>query len=123
MTIEAIWPPAIPFVRPKGKKQDKKSKTTDAGDDNNKDDDDNDVKVRGFKIKLIPGDKNVKDTYMVKQRVFEDGTPKDWCEWRVEVTQLLANCGYTTPSTQLAAYWGLLMRRAWKPSLSSTTKE
>ena len=56
LTIESIWPPAITFVRPKGKKQDKKAKTTDAGDDNNnKDDDDNDVKVRGFKIKLIPG--------------------------------------------------------------------
>ena len=97
--LEKLWPPSIPFVQPK-KKESAKSK-----------DDDGDTKDKylTFDIQLDPNDDDDEDTVEVKIPRIETATPEQWCEWRMEVEELLSEKGYIGDYSKRAKiYRGLL---------------
>ena len=67
--------------------------------------------TKTFNVPLNPDSKDTnekKETISVKVRVFESGTPEDWCEFRTEVNDLFESAGYNTTAIQVKVYKSLL---------------
>ena len=73
--LEQVWPPPIPFQKPK--------KTKKTSDEDGKDEDKD--KYCTFELYLDPEDDKM-DTYKRKIKVFSEGTPKELVEHQIEVT-------------------------------------
>ena len=90
--LEQVWPPPIPFQKPKKSKK---------KDDEDKDDEKD--KYRTFELYLDPEDDKT-DTYKRKIKVFLEGTPEEWVEHQIEVTDLFNAGGYTTADQKISIY-------------------
>ena len=86
--LEKLWPPAIPFkAKPTKKKKGKKDREAD--------DEGEEANYLSFDVPLDPDDSDDEETVKVKVERLEDPTPEQWCEWRLQVQELIENLGYT----------------------------
>ena len=81
----ALAPPLIPFDHPKkgrGTNRNKKDRRKKQSED-----EDDSTTYVSFDVRLIPGDDDSPKVRR-KLRVFEDGTPEEWCKWRIDLEGL-----------------------------------
>ena len=108
--LEQVWPPPIPFKKPK-----KPKKTLD--EDGKEEDKD---KYCTFELHLDPEDDKT-DTYKRKIKVLSEGTPKEWVEHKIEVTDLFSVGGYMTSDQKILIYCTVYDGKAKDFSDTTTT--
>jgi hypothetical protein len=85
--LERLCPPPIPFKLKKSSANEKSS-----GKDDSEDDERN---FRSFSVKIDVHD-DMSESFKQKVRVFDDGTPEEWCQWRLDAEELFNMMGFTT---------------------------
>ena len=101
----ALNPPPIPLYPTKGKKRrDKEGRKTS-------EDEDDATNYVAFDIRLIPGDET-SEKLRRKLKIFDDGTPEDWCKWRRDLEGLTAMPAYAKSSAQVSIINTLLRGKA-----------
>jgi hypothetical protein len=99
----ALMPPPIPFDHPTAKGSSGSGEKKTADEDSNK--------FVSFDCRLNPRDKNSeKITYKIK--VFEAGTPEDYCKWRSEYDDLASKPSFTNPEAKLSIILSVLKGKA-----------
>jgi hypothetical protein len=99
-------PPPIPFEVP--------SKSKKGKSNNDKSDDDDDTKYVTVNVKLDAKDK-ASETLKRKLKVFDDGTPEEYCKWRKDYDDLTDTyaSSYGKPETRLSLLRTILKGKSW----------
>ena len=87
-------PPPIPFDPPKKKGR------KDKGSPKSNDDEDS-TKYVSMDVRLDPTDKH-SEKVTRKLKVFEDGTPEEYCKWRIDYDDLVANPAFSKPEAKVS---------------------
>ena len=99
----SINPPPITF----DVSSDKKKKRNDCkGDDN-----DDETRYVVFEIRLDP-EGNSPEKVKCKLKVFDNGTPEEYCKWRMDYDDLVENPAYSSPEAKANILQTLLRGKA-----------
>ena len=100
----ALAPPPLPFDPKRVQKRNKDKRKSS-------DDDDDATNYVAFDVRLIPGDET-SEKVRRKLKVFEDGTPEDWCKWRSDYEGLTALPAYASHTAQVSIINTLMRGKA-----------
>jgi hypothetical protein len=108
-----LMPPPIPFDPPKSKKKNRKE-----GGRSSQEEDKDSTKYITFDCCLDPKDKN-SEKVSRKLKVFEDGTPEEYCKWRIDYDDLVSYPAFKTGEAKLSLLLSILKGKSRDRSVTS----
>jgi len=94
-----LMPPPIPFDQPSKKKTRKEG--------GRKSQEDDDTKYISFDCRLDPKNKH-SEKVTRKLKIFEDGTPEEYCKWRSDYDDLVSYQAFNTADAKLSLLLSIL---------------
>jgi hypothetical protein len=101
--LEKLWSPVIPFkAKPAKRRKSKKDKEADEEEE--------ETNYLSFDVPLDPDDSDDEETVRVKVERLKNTTPEQWCEWRLQVQELIDSVGYTDNTKKPVKTYKSLLR-------------
>jgi len=97
-----LMPPPIPFDPPS-----KKKSRSDRSRQKSEEDDADSTQYISFDIRIDPKDKN-SEKVTRKLKVFEDGTPEEYCKWRIDYDDLVTYPAFAKAEAKLSHLTSIL---------------
>ena len=97
-----LMPPPIPFDPPS-----KKKSRSDRNRQKSDDDDTDSTQYISFDIRIDPKDKN-SEKVTRKLKVFEDGTPEEYCKWRIDYDDFITYPAFSKADAKLSLLTSIL---------------